>query len=505
VSREILPWELLAPARTLFLAHLRGDPAARALLGGRGWEDDAAASAAGERRLRPLPRRTEVAAAVAGYARGLGLPAMAAAAERLADPRAVCVVGGQQPGVAGGPILSFAKAAGVLALAARLEARGGGPVVPVWWVASEDHDRAEAGDVLLAPGARAAALLGPDPGDRRELGSVEAPGAEAILGALGSGPRAAEVRALLAADPGTSLGRAAALVIGRLLGPRGLVVLEPSAIRGLAGEVFAADVRTPGLLAAAVREGNARVRAAGHGTVLADPEGPLHFRRDGSGVRSRGGGTEEDLAQPAARLSADAVLRVLVQDAVLPVAAAVLGPAEMEYHAAILPARTAAGLSVFAPCAVPRPGATILEARIGTALAELGADLPSLLRDGERALRGSPAPPAPLAAEARRLRGELERAAGAPADLPAAVRSRLGRARDGLEDLAAAAERAEAERRGVGEGRRRKVLEALLPDGVPQERKWSLLPFLLRHGPSLADRLVADCSDPAPGHRVIRA
>jgi hypothetical protein len=85
------------------------------------------------------------------------------------------------------------------------------------------------------------------------------------------------------------------------------------------------------------------------------------------------------------------------------------------------------------------------------------------------------------------------------------VRGRLGRARDALEELAAAAERADAERRGVGEGRRRRVLDALLPDGKPQERLWALLPFLLRHGPGLAERMVEELSGPGPGHRVIRA
>jgi hypothetical protein len=84
------------------------------------------------------------------------------------------------------------------------------------------------------------------------------------------------------------------------------------------------------------------------------------------------------------------------------------------------------------------------------------------------------------------------------------VGRRLGRVRDGLEELAAAAERAAAERRGVGESRRRRVLDALLPDGVPQERKWSPLPFLLRHGPGLRDRMVEELSGPEPGHRLIR-
>lgn len=490
MSADLLPWDVLAPKRRLFLAHLRGDATARGLLGGRGFDDAAVAAAAEERRRSPFPHREALAKA-------LGDP-------RLADPRAVVVVGGQQPGVAGGPLLAFAKAIGVVALAARLEKAGAGPVVPVFWVASEDHDLAEAGDVLLAPGRPGRDLLRGAPSDRRMLSRVEAPAREAILGLLGDGPHRAEVERLLPTEPGLSVGAHAAAAFRALLGPRGLVVAESHRVRPFARSVFEKDVREPGALAGRVREGNVLVLAAGFETVLEDPAGALHFRSDAEGRRTRGGGTEADLAALESNLSSDVALRVLVQDAALPVAAHVGGPTELEYLAAIHPARESVG--VFSPCAVPRPGVTILEKRTEEALRDLGADLAGLYRKGGGAL-GAPAaavPDAPLAAEARRLRGELERAAGDPASHPPAVRSRLGRVKDGLEDLAAAAERAAAERQGVGESRRRKLLEALLPDGVPQERKWSLLPFLLRHGPALWERMVADLSGPEPGHRVIR-
>jgi hypothetical protein len=370
-------------------------------------------------------------------------------------------------------------------------------------VAGEDHDRAEAGEVLLAPGVRGADLLGHDPGLRRRLDRVPAPLHGEALAALGKGEYAAAVLPLFGNEPGDDLGTAAARVLPRLLGERGLVVVEPRTVAVFARAVFEKDVLEPGALAAAVREGNSRVRAAGHAPVLADPEGPLHFRVDGEGIRTRGGGTEADLLDPAARLSADVTLRVLVQDAALPVAAQVGGPAEVEYLAAIHPARALVG--GFVPCAVPRPGVTILEARVAEALAGFGATVEDVLRRGPAALPAPAAGEDPLAARARGLRADLESAAGDPASLPAAVRRRLGRARDGLEDLAAAADRAAAERRGLGESRRAKVLDALLPGGVPQERAWSLLPFLLRHGPGLRETLVRDLSGPEPGHRVIPA
>ena len=58
------------------------------------------------------------------------------------------VVTGQQVGLLGGPLLAFMKVASALALAQRIDASGV-PCVPVFWMASEDHDLAEVNQALL--------------------------------------------------------------------------------------------------------------------------------------------------------------------------------------------------------------------------------------------------------------------------------------------------------------------------------------------------------------------
>src|SRR5271166_4505805 len=67
--------------------------------------------------------------------------------QRLRDG-AFAVVTGQQVGLFGGPLLSLFKAASVLALAKQVEAQGV-ECVPVFWLASEDHDLAEVNQALL--------------------------------------------------------------------------------------------------------------------------------------------------------------------------------------------------------------------------------------------------------------------------------------------------------------------------------------------------------------------
>ena len=64
--------------------------------------------------------------------------------DRLALPGALAVTTGQQPGLFGGPLYTMHKAMSAAGLAAELEAAWGRPVVPVFWLAGDDHDFAEA-------------------------------------------------------------------------------------------------------------------------------------------------------------------------------------------------------------------------------------------------------------------------------------------------------------------------------------------------------------------------
>ena len=63
--------------------------------------------------------------------------------ERISDPRSLVVIGGQQAGLFGGPLLTANKAMTVISLARRLEDQLRVPVIPVFWIASEDSDLAE--------------------------------------------------------------------------------------------------------------------------------------------------------------------------------------------------------------------------------------------------------------------------------------------------------------------------------------------------------------------------
>ena len=60
--------------------------------------------------------------------------------KKLRDTKTLCVFGGQQAGILGGPLLTIYKLIDVVKRAALLEEELRQPVIPVFWIAGDDHD-----------------------------------------------------------------------------------------------------------------------------------------------------------------------------------------------------------------------------------------------------------------------------------------------------------------------------------------------------------------------------
>ena len=198
------------------------------------------------------PRRVEpdvIAAALPGPGR-----------DRLAAGPVLLVTTGQQPGLFTGPLYTVYKALSAIALARRLERDRRVPVVPLFWVAGDDHDFAEANhtwflnadgeptEIVLRTRAPEAPLV---PLAREPCG----PEVGAALAQLRAGTPPSEFQAAVLAwlersyRPDATLADAFAGALDALLGPRGLVVLrvyDPSAKRAAAPWVLKGlDVTLP--------------------------------------------------------------------------------------------------------------------------------------------------------------------------------------------------------------------------------------------------------------------
>ncbi|WP_416043111.1 bacillithiol biosynthesis cysteine-adding enzyme BshC [Bacillus halotolerans] len=97
-----------------------------------------------QERLKDLSSRVfareELTAYLSSYHNKFGSSAMQHSIEKLKDPLSVAVVGGQQAGLLTGPLYTIHKIISIIVLAKEKEEQLQVPVVPIFWVAGEDHD-----------------------------------------------------------------------------------------------------------------------------------------------------------------------------------------------------------------------------------------------------------------------------------------------------------------------------------------------------------------------------
>ena len=185
------------------------------------------------------------------------VPAREAAA-RLADPRTVAIVTGQQAGLFGGPLYTLYKALTAAKLAARVTQEHEVPAVAVFWVESEDHDWDEIAScfVLDAESRRRAITLPPPPGAGQTPIGLLKPGEEinTAIDQLAATLPPTEFTASIVEElrhayrPGVSMADAFARWLERVLGTLGVIVFDCSdrAAKPLASGIFAQEVTHPG-------------------------------------------------------------------------------------------------------------------------------------------------------------------------------------------------------------------------------------------------------------------
>ncbi|OHD74057.1 MAG: bacillithiol biosynthesis cysteine-adding enzyme BshC [Spirochaetes bacterium RBG_13_68_11] len=487
--------------------------------------------------------RSTVATVLEEQNRTLGADAASLTnARRLLDPRALVVVGGQQAGLFGGPLYTLHKALTVQALAGQLEKDLGCPVVPVFWIASDDHDLAEVArawvtdaegrlrEVALA-GHLAAAPLNRLPVSQVALGADVTAALEGMAGILPATPFSAEVLSALRASwrPASTFAAAFGEWMHRLLDGTGIVTADPSdaRLKRLGSLLFAREIGEPGFVGRAVAEQTARLAAAGYPAQIDVREGMLTlFLHDpgrtaiessGDGLRLSGGrrlapGEVEGLLErEPGRFSPNAALRPLFQDTLFPTVAMVLGPAELAYCAQLGLAYER--LDVPMPVLFPRASLTLLEPRITRLMAARGITLGEAIALGPRLANevGRRALPEGLAAHIGTARssvaaaweglvGEIDRldhTLRRTAELAAAYSARRF---DIVEKKTARA----LVRRDAEVARQAEALEAALaPRGGLQERTLCPVPFAVRWGMGFAGLVARSMDIWQPEHRGI--
>ena len=415
------------------------------------------------------------------------------------------------------------KALTAIRLARDLTAQGI-PAVPIFWLASEDHDFPEVSYAYSFDASRQPVRFAIEPpphsaGHPRPVGPLpiaDAPVAE-LRRSLASFPHGAEISAIVeAAYPPGYLTRFRSL-LRKLLPGLGLLTLDPldPAIRSIAAPFLAGALRAAPDLKTRLLERSAELVSAGyHAQVHLEPKTSLFFLLE-NGERTTLRCKDSEFASfcdRAAEISPNALLRPVMQDYLLPTAAFIGGPGEIAYLAQsqVVYSRLLSRM----PVILARGSFTLLEARTAKMLTRYKLALPDALVP-ENALQervASALVPAHLEDAFVDTAGELDnRLSRLTGDLERFDPARLSR-----RSPRAAPRSPISSKRCAARPPAKSFAATLAPPPTPntcwvsffphrhlQERFYSILPFLAAEGPGLVHILLDNVSLDCPDHRVL--
>lgn len=468
-------------------------------------------------------------------------PATAKTIEALAGG-AGTVLTGQQVTLFGGPLFTPFKMATVVARA-RQGTRAGRPHVPIFWLASEDHDFAEVNHVLF-PGRRGMERLeyAAEPDAARPVGGLTldesivplVERAQEMLGASEAGD------ALSAAyQPGKTLAQAYAEFYVRMFAAQGLLMLDASGreFHRLGAPVLRAGIERADEFHAALLERNAALEAVGyHAQVAVTEQSTLLFLVDEkTGARVALKRTERSAGEPDGiwqagnakystaellgilaaepeRISPSALLRPVFQDYLLGTSLIVGGPAEIAYfgqsevlYRQILGRQTTAE---------PRFSATLIEPNVAELMDRHGLTLEQLLREDEQSL-GKMLADRAMPSEGRRRLEAAGKALDAEMEplvewmrtldegLGKSAETAASKMQYQMSRLRTMAENFQLQKQASLTKHAQTLATALCPGGVRQERVHAAAYYFARYGVELAERLCEGAGKQCPGHAVL--
>jgi bacillithiol biosynthesis cysteine-adding enzyme BshC len=342
----------------------------------------------------PADRRSTVTAILRQQNELLGAGAATSSNLDRLERGAVAVVSGQQVGLFGGPCYAVYKAIAAVRIAKDLTEQGI-DAVPVFWMATEDHDLDEVRKIsFFHEGQLLKFELPANVGNNAPVGRISlgaeiaALQAEAakVLGA-GGGSEIAQIVGECY-RPEETYGSAFGKMFARLLSNFGLILLDPLDLRlhRIARPIFTQAIeRRDSLEQQLLDRGEAlekagyaaQVKVTSRSTVL------FHISRDGRQAITSSAGKFESgskswtqaellasIQSEPENFSPNALLRPVIQDFFLPTVAYIGGPSEISYFAqSEVLYRNLLGRM---PVMLPRAGFTLVDTKAQRILAHFG-------------------------------------------------------------------------------------------------------------------------------------
>jgi bacillithiol biosynthesis cysteine-adding enzyme BshC len=460
----------------------------------------------------------------------------------LRDTDCVAVVSGQQAGLFSGPLYTIYKALSAVKLAGCLTQRKT-KAVPVFWIATEDHDFAEVAkaefigrdckltNVEVSPALHEEGR----PVGRVVLDSSINTVVDQLLELLPSSEFTPDLEVVLRDSwaSGRSYGEAFARMMTSLLGSHGLILLDPldARMKALAAPLYARAALRAHEIATAIEARSRKLVEAGyHAQVTASENSFPLFIHDESGARHAltrtGDGrytTKHDdkaytaeeisklaLAQPE-QFSPNVTLRAVVQDYLLPTIAYYGGAAEIAYFAQT--AEVYRLLERPTTPILPRSSMTMIERHTGRVLERYGLTLADLFAGPENVLKR--VVEEHLGAETAKSFEKTEGAVNSELDdlreqlrsidptLADALETGRRKINHQLEGLRTRFHRAQMARDEAAQRQLQRAFDQLYPNKELQERHINITSLLARHGRYVVDWIYNAINIGSDEHQIV--
>lgn len=456
--------------------------------------------------------------------------------EKLRNPESVVVITGQQLGLFLSPLYIPYKTLTTLLLADHLEQALNRPVVPVFWLAGEDHDFEEVTSFML-PGAEKPEqfLYDPPRNGRGPVGRIALTNeivdlldrAETILPP--SPNKAALIDFFRATyKPGTSFRDAFAKTINRLFSDTGLIIasVDDPKLKNLCVPLFQQEINDFATVTSVLETTtrsleeryHAQVRVSPTNLFLMDDDSRYPIDAREAIFRPRGNGQSFDadtlnalIATQPGRFSPNVVLRPIVQDVLFPTISYVAGPGEIAYYAQYKEAYAWANLPM--PIIFPRASITLIEPAIRRILSNFDIDFTAFKEDPDKFFRAYSIAHLDLdveqlfAAATSQVESGIDALQKAVTDWEASLQKTAGSTRQTIrKELDRFKEQIiKAQKRRMMHQRKRinRIHTHLFPGGKLQERSISPMYYLNQYGFDFFKSLMRDVSLDTTSHQVI--
>jgi bacillithiol synthase len=465
-------------------------------------------------------QREDLAECISSYMKSL--PSSEKVEESLGKLRndAVTVIAGQQAGLMTGPLYTIHKIISVIQLARQQEAKLKHPVVPVFWIAGEDHDYQEVNHIYVEKGSKLEKVGYPERVVEKKMTShitynktVMKKWLDDILVMLGETEHTNQLSSDLTKmiEEEEDIVRFFAHFVMSLFKDFGLLVIDSAypLLRKLESRHFHHLIENSQSITDKVLEQQEEIRKNGYGTqldispiaanlfiqlqderALLEREGNKFFEKN-SGKAYSGLELLSILDESPESFSNNVVTRPMMQEWLFPTLAFVAGPGEIAYWGELKKAFEYVGLKM--PPVVPRLNITIVEREIDKRIQDLQLTLHGVITEGVSTARNAfwkSLERPDLEFEMMEIQEELQRkyekireqAVSIDQGLHPIIDKNLEFHLSQFEYLRNKVDKALKDKNSLTFNQFMKVENSIRPNEGPQERTWNVLYFLNKYG-----------------------